>query len=176
MNLFETIKAAVSIPEAAKYYGLSPDCGSKICCIFHDDQTPSLQLNEDYFYCYGCQASGDVVDFVARLFGLTCLQAAQKLAHDFGIDPNTPARSALPVFGRDAELEEAIRKLQELVKTLRTWQREYAPKVPGEKYDKRFARACLELPTMEYYLEALRFGDSKERQKILHFMRERDAA
>ena len=53
-----------------------------------------MKLNEDYFYCFGCGAKGDVIDFVARLYDLTSLQAAQKLAYDFGIDPDKPPAAA----------------------------------------------------------------------------------
>lgn len=63
-------------------------------CPFHDDRSPSMKLNEDYFYCFGCGAKGDVIDFVAKLFDLTSLQAAQRLAYDFGIDPDKPPTAA----------------------------------------------------------------------------------
>ena len=65
-----------------------------VCCPFHADRTPSMKLNEDYFYCFGCGAHGDVIDLVAKLFNLTSLQAAKKLAYDFGIDPDKPPAAA----------------------------------------------------------------------------------
>ena len=43
-----------------------------------------MKLNERYFYCFGCGATGDVIDLVARLFDLSSYEAAKKLAHDFG--------------------------------------------------------------------------------------------
>ena len=52
--------------------------------------TPSLKLNEDYFYCFGCGAKGDVIDFVARLLDLSAYEAAQRLAADFGLDRRRP--------------------------------------------------------------------------------------
>lgn len=58
-----------------------------VCCPLHNDRHPSLKLNEDYFYCFGCGATGDVIELVFRLFGLSAYEAAQKLAYDFGIDP-----------------------------------------------------------------------------------------
>ena len=54
MNLFETVKASVSVPDAAKMYGLRPNHHGMVRCPFHDDRHPSLKLNEDYFYCFGC--------------------------------------------------------------------------------------------------------------------------
>ena len=88
MDLFTQIKMAVSVKEAAEYYGLEVNRGNMVCCPFHNDCTPSMKLNEDYFYCFGCGASGDVIDLVARLFNLSSYDAAKKLAYDFGIDPD----------------------------------------------------------------------------------------
>jgi len=37
-------------------------------CPFHGDKTPSLRMwPSGFFYCHGCQARGDVLDFVLRL-------------------------------------------------------------------------------------------------------------
>ena len=94
MNLFETVKASVSVPDAAKMYGLQPNRHGMVRCPFHDDRHPSLKLNEDYFYCFGCGAAGDVIDLTARLFSLRPYEAAKKLAADFGIDPDKPPSAA----------------------------------------------------------------------------------
>ena len=37
------------------------------------------------FHCFACQADGDVIDFVGRLFQLSPRKAVEKLAKDFGI-------------------------------------------------------------------------------------------
>ena len=86
MNLFETVKAAVTPRMAAERYGRPIQQGNMVCCPFHADRTPSMKLNEDYFYCFGCGATGDVIDLVAKLFNLSSYDAAKKLAYDFGID------------------------------------------------------------------------------------------
>lgn len=62
MNLFETVKSAVTVKQAAEYYGCKANRGDMICCPFHDDRHPSMKLNRDYFYCFGCGATGDVID------------------------------------------------------------------------------------------------------------------
>ena len=80
MNLFETVKAAVTPRMAAERYGLPIQQGGMVCCPFHADRTPSMKLNEDYFYCFGCGATGDVIDLAARLFDLSKYEAVQKLA------------------------------------------------------------------------------------------------
>ena len=94
MDLFTQVKMAVSVKEAAEYYGLEVKRGSMVCCPFHNDRTPSMKLNEDYFYCFGCGATGDVIDLVAKLFNLSSYDAAKKLADDFGIDPDKPPAAA----------------------------------------------------------------------------------
>lgn len=91
MNIFETVKEAVTIRQAAEHYRLKITRSGMICCPFHDDRHPSMKLNEDYFYCFGCGATGDVVDFTARLFDLPAYEAAQKLAVDFGLDTSLPS-------------------------------------------------------------------------------------
>ena len=95
MNGFETIKAAVPMREAAEHYGLRVLPNGTACCPFHEDHHPSLKLNEDYFFCFGCGAHGDVIDFTARLWGLSAQEAVEKLRGDFGIETGQ-----MPIFLR----------------------------------------------------------------------------
>ena len=81
-TIFEIVRRSVSLREAAELYGIEIGRNGMACCPFHDDKNPSLKLNEDYFYCFGCGATGDVIDFTARLYDLTRREAAEKLAHD----------------------------------------------------------------------------------------------
>ena len=75
---------AVTTRQAAEHYGLKVAGNGMTRCPFHNDRTPSMKVDERY-YCFGCGATGDVVDFTARLYGLTNYEAAQKLSADFGI-------------------------------------------------------------------------------------------
>ena len=47
------------------------------------------------YYCFGCHETGGVIDLTAKLFALTPLNAARKLAADFHLDPEAPV-PALP--------------------------------------------------------------------------------
>ena len=96
MTIYETIKAAISVKQAAEHYGLKVSHNGMACCPFHNDRHPSLKLNEEYFFCFGCGAKGDVINFVARLFDLSSYEAAQKLTADFGLDQKPPTAAALP--------------------------------------------------------------------------------
>ena len=70
MKFFETIKQFVTTRQAAKAYGLEVDVHGMALCPFHADHHPSLKLDQR-FYCFGCGASGDVIDFTAKLFGIS---------------------------------------------------------------------------------------------------------
>ena len=120
MNLFESVKAAVTVRQAAEHYGLKVGHGNMACCPFHNDHTPSMKLNEDYFYCFGCGASGDVIDLAARLFGLSGYDAAKKLAADFGITEQKPSILArLQRGASQAETErQSFRVLQDYLRIL----------------------------------------------------------
>ena len=97
MDIFVTVMAAVTVSQAAEHYGLQDNRNGMTCSPFHDDRHPSMKLNERYFYCFGCGATGDVIDLVAKLFDLSSYEAAKKLAHDFGIGPDKPPSAvALP--------------------------------------------------------------------------------
>lgn len=178
MNLFETIKAAVTVRQTAEHYGLKVSRNNMVCCPFHNDHTPSMKLNEDYFYCFGCGAKGDVIDFVARLFDLTSLQAAQKLAYDFGIDPDKPpAAAALQkpkypmarAFQKD-ELQ-CQRVLCDYLHLLERWKVQYAPKAPEEPIDDRFVEACQMLEYIEYLTDILTFAELEVRVKAVDMLR-----
>jgi DNA primase len=62
------------------------------CCPFHDDSTASLSVGgvPDRFHCFGCDAGGDVIDYVARLTGLSFLDAVRAL------EAGTAFRGAAP--------------------------------------------------------------------------------
>jgi DNA primase len=51
----------------------------KICCPFHEENTPSLALYEDHYHCYGCGEHGDNIDFVQKVFKVDFNTAIQML-------------------------------------------------------------------------------------------------
>ena len=53
----------------------------KGCCPFHADRSPSFTIYSggERFQCFGCGAQGDVLDYVARLYGLDMIGAARVL-------------------------------------------------------------------------------------------------
>ena len=173
MNLFETVKSAVTVKQAAERYDCKVNRGDMICCPFHDDRHPSMKLNRDYFYCFGCGATGDVIDFVARLFGLSSYEAAKKLAYDFGIDPDKP--TAAVALNRPYPLARAFRDdemycqrvLCDYLHLLERWKIEYAPQMPEDDPDDRFVEACQMMEYVDYLLDILMFAELEQRVKAV---------
>ena len=154
MNQFESVRAAVPLRDAAKHYGLTVSRNGMTCCPFHEDRHPSLKMNEDYFFCFGCGASGDVIDFTARLFGISFKDAATKLAADFGISAETKQ-----VFIRQnpSRLEElrCRRALTAYLHLLKEWKTRYAPKTPEDSLDDHFVESCQQYDRIAGLLEML---------------------
>ena len=169
MNLFETVKAAVTPRMAAERYGLPIQQGGMVCCPFHADRTPSMKLNEDYFYCFGCGATGDVIDLAARLFDLSKYEAVQKLAADFGISGEKPSVLAKLKRGKtQAEAERhCFRVLRDYFGILQDWKEHCAPQSPEAPIDPRYAEACHMLERIGNMLDILACGTPKERAEVV---------
>ena len=162
-NIFEAVREAVPVPVAAERYGLKANHAGMACCPFHDDHTPSLKLNEDYFYCFGCGAGGDVVELTRRLFDLRPYEAANKLAVDFGVDvPTTaPPDGSLNRFRSD--LLRCQQVLDEYLNLLIRWQRKYAPRSRDDEPDDRYVEARQMLDPMDYMASILAAGTLEQR-------------
>ena len=166
MKLFESVKAAVPLRQAAETYGLTVSRNGMTCCPFHEDKHPSLKLNEDYFFCFGCGASGDVIDFTARLFGISPKDATEKLAADFGISVD-----AKPVAVRrnPSRLDEirCRQVLTDYLHLLQDWKIRYAPQTPGDIWDDRFVASCKQYDHIVYLLDLLTQGSSEEQRSTV---------
>ena len=169
MDLFTQIKMAVSVKEAAEYYGLEVNRGNMVCCPFHNDRTPSIKLNEDYFYCFGCGATGDVIDLTAQLFRLSPADAARKLAADFGIAEQKPSILAKLQRGKSqAETERCcFRVLGDYLQILQDWKTNCAPQSPEDAIDPRYAEACHMQERIGNMLDILACGTPKERAEVV---------
>lgn len=142
-----------------------------ICCPFHRDRTPSLKLNDTYFYCFGCHATGDVIDFTARIYGLSNVQAARKLAADFSLtfDNSIPTPSNPPI-SRKTQFEKerhALRVLEAYLALLKDWKVRYAPQHPDDPIDDRYSDACQMMDYAQFLCDVFTFSKFEERVKAL---------
>jgi len=87
MKLFfmeiQDIKNQLSITAVLAHYKLSPDRNSRLCCPWHNDKTPSLQMypKTNTWTCFSsnCDAgSGDQIDFIMKMESCTKHEAIMK--------------------------------------------------------------------------------------------------
>lgn len=70
-------------------YGLTPNRAGFIKCPFHNgDNSPSLKVYKDSFYCFGCGASGDVFSFVEKMDNLSFKEAYLSLGGEYKRENN----------------------------------------------------------------------------------------
>ena len=170
-NVFEAVKQSVSTREAAEFYGIKVSRTGMACCPFHDDKNPSMKLNEEYFYCFGCGATGDVIDFTAKLFDLSPKEAAEKLAQDFGLiyDSQAPPRRRYVRQKTEAQKfredrQRCYRVLSDYYYLLKKWEADNSPRTPEEEPHPRFVEAIQKKTYVEYLLDLFLY-ESEEEQK-----------
>jgi DNA primase len=95
---------------AQRYIGL---------CPFHKEKTPSFSVHagQQFFYCFGCQASGDVFSFVGKIENVGFPEAVRIVAGKCGI-PLPKREFSSPEEAAGARLRA---KLLELHETAATW-------------------------------------------------------
>ena len=163
MNVFEAVKQSVTTRQAAKRYGFTVNRYGKIACPIHSDRTPSMKVDKR-FHCFGCGADGDVIDFVAKLYGLDAKSAAEKLAADFQIpyeqrerkktkQQTVPEKTEEQLY---CEMEEnCVRVFANYERLLRQWERSYAPQTDGEPPHPLFVEALQQKDRIGYLLDVL---------------------
>jgi hypothetical protein len=182
MNIFKEVKDAVSAKEAASFYGLKINSNGMCCCPFHDDRHPSMKVDKR-FHCFGCQADGDVIDLIQKMFGLTTMEAVHKLIGDFHLDISTGRKESAhernirirrirtkehEINVRRAYAEELRQfrlKLIDIFNTYRDWELSYSP--TGTQWeegsvDERYITAINNKESVEYILDILDFGEDEE--------------
>ena len=172
MTLFETVKQAVTTKQAAECYGLEVDAHGTARCPFHEDHHPSLKLDRRY-YCFGCHATGDVIDFTARLFGISQRSAALKLVQDFGVDPRTPIQLNIPILNAEPfqnSEQLCICVLREYLRLLRIWKVRYRPAIPGDPLDDRFVESCQMDASVTDLMDALMDVDAELRKQAVEVL------
>ena len=122
------------------------------------------------FHCFGCGADGDVIDFAAKLFQLSLLQAAEKLAADFGLSATDDFQpfSCKPVEKPPSPKEQFYKILCGYRSLLANWRMAYAPQNPEETLHPCFAASMHYADRAQYLLDILLQGSSHEKQQLFN--------
>lgn len=177
-NLFEEVKARISMRECAEMMGFSPNRAGFICCPFHAEDTPSLKLYQDSFYCFGCHKGGDVIRFVQLLKGYPKpIDAARELARAAGIavEEYKPHKAhSKPIQPPPPTDGQLVRAFEEWQKTAFYWLRKYRdwmdiiltelkPEQNAEQLHPLFAEVLRNKDFVEYALDILAGGTDTEK-------------
>ena len=174
MNVFEAVKPNVTTRQAAEMYGIKVNRHGMAVCPFHNDKNPSMKVDKR-FHCFACQADGDVIDFVSRLCGLPCKEAAMKLADDFGISYDSKQKPTVKPHIREPTAEQLYQKeearcyrvLTDYFHLLRRWETQHAPHTPDDEWHPLFVEALQRMSYIEYLLDILIDGSLEERQALV---------
>jgi DNA primase len=105
VDFVELVSARTDLRRAgpARYEGL---------CPFHEERTPSFGIDptQKVYYCFGCQASGDVFTFVQETEGVDFKGALELLAERYGVELEREAEDP-----REAERRKRRERLLELL-------------------------------------------------------------
>ncbi len=83
------------------------------CCPFHMEKTPSFAVLEDgqYYICYGCKATGDVIKFIEKIENCDFMDACRILAKNANIE--------MPTFSTDENVVKLKKEKDEIYRCLK---------------------------------------------------------
>ena len=177
MTIFDEVKELVDVPTAARSYGVEVHRGNMALCPFHRERHPSCKLYADHYYCFGCQAHGDVIKLVQELFSVSAIEAVKQINSDFalGLDVDKPPdmekvnRRRREIAERKAEKARVEHMYDVLLKyftLLDKYKMRYTPISPDEETDRRFVYAMQNIGYAEYMLETFNRYDKEQQAEI----------
>ena len=167
-DIVDVISTYVKLQKkGSSYFGL---------CPFHNEKSPSFSVSrqKQMYYCFGCGATGDVIDFVSQLRGIGSKEAAILLAQDFAIPyedsagkTNRPRQQNTDEQNYQHMERYCSRVLLDYYQLLCRWKEDYAPQTPENGYHPRFVEALQKLSLVEYLLDELLCGDIQARASVV---------
>lgn len=97
MTNLDDLRRDNPLPTVAEAEGVALEADGyefKACCPFHGESTPSFTIfrgrkdNQWRFHCFGCDAKGDVIEFIQLLKGVSTGEAIRVLGGAFHAGPN----------------------------------------------------------------------------------------
>ena len=182
MNIFSEVKEQLTTRQVAESYGLRIRKNGVACCPFHDDRHPSMKVDKNY-HCFACGVGGDVIDYTARMYGLSQYDAAKKLIEDFGLHVQTEAMSREERQRLRREKEERMRIIQ-IKKKFYRWCEETIEllkdalvqiedsgqvlygKPPDVIFPEDYAMMLHAEPIINYWLDILCMGREQEKKEL----------
>ena len=83
INLPEELKSRISIEDVVARYWEEPNRAHRVKCFAHNGKDRNMLVKNGFAYCFVCGARFDIIGTVQHLFGLSFIQACEKLNIDF---------------------------------------------------------------------------------------------
>lgn len=100
-DLVEVISQYVPLQKkGGRYFG---------CCPFHNEKTASFCVNNGWYHCFGCGATGDVVKFVMEMESVSFYDAVKLLADKVGMQ--LPEVKLDPEYAKKKEHSDVLKQL-----------------------------------------------------------------
>lgn len=133
------------------------------CCPFHNEKTPSMCVNNGWYHCFGCGASGDVVKFVMEMESVSFYDAVKILADKVGMQ--LPEVKLDPKFAQKKEHSEVLKQLMRDV--ARYYRNNLIDEKKGEEARKYLASRGIDDETSKRY----GLGLSLDGESMVGYMR-----
>ena len=185
MTVFEVVRENVTARMAAEALGLQVSRNGMACCPFHEDRHPSMKLDERY-YCFGCHAQGDAIDFATNYLKVDKLEAATRLAGMFSLPYDKPGHKHKPK--KPDMLSEtrqafaiwrkwALNVLARYERHIAEQKESYAPQPEDEEWPEAFIQALKQQDSIACFRDVLQNGSlatqiilyENERERIREF-------
>lgn len=178
MNIYNIIKENITARRAAELYGIEVNRRGMCRCPFHNDSNPSAIVDRR-FHCFGCGEDMSVIDFTAKLLGLTPIGACRQLARDFGISvsdnwnaaPTVAHLNRIHIKSKQKQFEDLTKRLFGILRdyyiSLSENRKKYAPKSPEEQFDERFAEALRNMDFVDWALDVLNTGTASDKADFI---------
>ena len=182
-DIFKFVKDYVTAKDVAIHYGFRPNRSNLICCPFHDDKHPSMKVDRRYF-CFGCGAQGDAIDFVSEYFGIGLKDAVLKIVDDFGIgsmmesaQKRKQSVQMKPIeitrySTKKSELTDIVRRLMDYKDIVRKRMQESAPPTPEDEMSDAFAEEVDALVRASYLIDGCLVGAEDEKWEFYQIYKE----
>lgn len=110
-EFLEELKYKCDIVEVISQYAPLQKKGGRYfgCCPFHNEKTPSFCVNNGWYHCFGCGASGDVVKFVMEMESVSFYDAVKILADKVGLQ--LPEVKLDPQYAQKKEHGDVLKQL-----------------------------------------------------------------
>ncbi len=177
MTVFEQVKSELKMLDVVRFYGVSVTNGNMCLCPFHNEKTPSMKIYENNFHCFGCGEHGDAIDFTAKHYGISAIDAVKKLNYDFRlhIDRDKPLSSEQITEYQQRQSEHltydqweksAWKAITDYSRLFREWRQKYAPKTLEEEHHSLFVESLMNTDRVNYLFEKFLNADKTGRLKL----------